>query len=129
MKKILCLILLLSILIYPIGTTLAETSNNEKDIYDSYLTLLNPYAYNAITKKYGIETQYDLFDSKIVSIERITKGKTEEEKKANEGLFIFQTKVKYKTFIGAHNPPNHQFILTFEITPNKVSVINFIETE
>lgn len=53
----------------------------------------------------AINKPYDLFNAKVISVKRVNKGRTPEEKKANEGMFDFIVKVQYRTYTGAHNPP------------------------
>lgn len=95
-------------------------SINKKVMYDSYLTLLDPYASKVIKKPYG------LYDAKILSIERVNKGRTVDEKRINDDLFEFIVKVRYHTFTGPHNPPETYETLTFRIDPGGVKILNHI---
>ena len=116
-KIILSIVFILSIL-YGVNLDSAQAHNiKQKDFYDSYLTLLNSYAIKAINKP------YDLFNAKVISVKRVNKGRTLEEKKANEGIFDFIVKVQYRTYTGAHNPPESLETLTFRIDPGKIKVI------
>lgn len=116
-KIILSIVFILSIL-YSVNLDSAQAQNiKQKDFYDSYLTLLNPYAIKAINKP------YDLFNAKFISVKRVNKGRMPEERKANEGIFDFIVKVQYRTYTGAHNPPESLETLTFRIDPGKIKVI------
>ncbi|MGZ9869575.1 DUF3888 domain-containing protein [Priestia endophytica] len=116
-KFILSIVLILSIL-YSVNLVSAQAQNiKQKDFYDSYLTLLDPYARKVIKKP------YDLFDAKILSVKRVIKGRTLEEKKVNAGLFDFIVKVQYRTYTGAHDPPESLETLTFRIDSRKIKVI------
>lgn len=85
-----------------------------KDFYDSYNTLLAPYASKTIRSKLGPDHQYSLTDAKIIKIERPPKY-----------TFTFIVVAKYKTYTNAHNPPNHVVTITYNVSPSGVTVINF----
>ncbi|XKK15693.1 DUF3888 domain-containing protein [Bacillus sp. AC79A.1] len=91
----------------------AENISNT-DFYDSYNTLLAPYASETIRSKLGPDHQYSLTDAKIIKIERPLKY-----------IFNFIVVVKYKTYANAHNPPNHVVTITYNVSPNGVKVIDF----
>lgn len=96
----------------------AAQNYNKRDMYDSYITLLNPYARKVIKEEYG------LYDAKVVSIKRVNKGRTEGEKRINDGSFDFIVKVQYRTFTGPHNPPEAIETVTFRVLPSGVKVVN-----
>ncbi|WP_259383691.1 DUF3888 domain-containing protein [Bacillus thuringiensis] len=100
----------------PLGTKAVNIDNQE--FYDSYNTLLAPYASKVIRKKLGSDHQYSLTDTKIIKIERFP-----------EENFNFIVTVQYKTYIGAHNPPNGIETITFNIDPSGVKVINFVHKD
>ncbi|KMM61960.1 hypothetical protein ACH95_06150 [Bacillus glycinifermentans] len=87
---------------------------NNKDMYDAFLTLLDPYASKAIKQGYG------LYDAKVISIERVNMGRTEAEKRINDGSFDFIVKVQYRTLTGPHHPAETIEELTFRIKPSGV---------
>ncbi|HDR7386161.1 TPA: DUF3888 domain-containing protein [Bacillus toyonensis] len=89
-----------------------------QDFYDSYNTLLAPYASKAIRNKLGPNHQYSLTDAKILKVERFPKEN-----------FSFIVTVQYKTYTGAHNPPNDIETVTFNIDPSGVKVINFVHKD
>ncbi|WP_025149522.1 DUF3888 domain-containing protein [Bacillus sp. H1a] len=91
---------------------------NDQEFYDSYNTLLAPYASQVIRRKLGPDYQYSLTDTKIIKIERFPKEN-----------FNFIVTVQYKTYIGAHNPPNGIETITFNIDPSGVKVINFVHKD
>ncbi|MFK8884450.1 DUF3888 domain-containing protein [Bacillus velezensis] len=96
----------------------AAQNYNKRDMYDSYITLLNPYARKVIKEEYG------LYDAKVVSIKRVNKGRTAGEKRINDGSFDFIVKVKYRTFTGPHNPPETIETVIFRVVPSGVKVVN-----
>lgn len=85
-----------------------------KDFYDSYNTLLAPYASKTIRNELGPNHQYSLADTKILKIERSQKY-----------TFTFTVVAKYKTYTNAHNPPNHVVTITYNVSPSGVKVIDF----
>ncbi|HFK1465130.1 TPA: DUF3888 domain-containing protein [Bacillus cereus] len=91
----------------------AENISNT-DFYDSYNTLLAPYASETIRSKLGPDHQYSLTDAKIIKIERTKKY-----------TFTFIVVAKYKTYANAHNPPNHVVTITYNVSPSGVKVIDF----
>lgn len=95
----------------------AAQNYNKRDMYDSYMTLLNPYARKVIKEEYG------LYDAKIVSIKRVSRGRTEGEKRINDGSFDFIVKVQYRTFTGPHTPPETIETVTFRVIPSGVKVV------
>ncbi|PFN65267.1 DUF3888 domain-containing protein [Bacillus cereus] len=91
----------------------AENISN-KDFYDSYNTLLAPYASETIRSQLGPEHQYSLTDTKIIKIER-----------SQQYTFTFIVVAKYRTYTNAHNPPNHIVTITYNVSPSGVKVIDF----
>ncbi|PEQ63151.1 hypothetical protein CN470_11430 [Bacillus cereus] len=100
----------------PLDTKAFNIDNQE--FYDSYNTLLAPYASQVIRRKLGPDHQYSFTDTKIIKIERFP-----------EENFNFIVTVQYKTYIGAHNPPNGIETITFNINPSGVKVINFVHKD
>lgn len=91
----------------PLDTEAVNTDDQE--FYDSYNTLLAPYASQVIRRKLGPAHQYSLTDTKIIKIERFP-----------EENFNFIVTVQFKTYIGAHNTPNGIETITFNIDPSGV---------
>ncbi|MGG3523111.1 DUF3888 domain-containing protein [Bacillus pseudomycoides] len=112
----------ISLIIYGIIVMLIFISPSEgkaaniynKDFYDSYNTLLAPYASRTIQSKLGPYHQYSLTDAKIIKIDRYPKE-----------TFNFIVVAKYRTYTNAHNPPNYIVTITFNIDPSGVKVINY----
>ncbi|MDZ5610381.1 DUF3888 domain-containing protein [Bacillus pseudomycoides] len=102
-------IMIMSIFISPLEGKAANINN--KDFYDSYNTLLAPYASQTIENKLGPSHQYSLTDTKIIKINRHPKG-----------AFNFIVVAEYRTYVGAHNPPNHIVTITYNIDPSGVRV-------
>ncbi|KQU13031.1 hypothetical protein ASG65_11825 [Bacillus sp. Leaf13] len=95
--------------------TSAETELNNKLIYDTLLTSLDPYISEEVVNYYGYYKQYGLFDAKIIRIIR-----------QSEGSFSFRVTVQVITFEHAHNPPYGKETITFDVSPFGVKVINFV---
>ncbi|WP_260434442.1 DUF3888 domain-containing protein [Bacillus amyloliquefaciens] len=112
---IICFFIMFSFLF---SDSTAAQNYNKRDMYDSYITLLNPYARKVIKEEYG------LYDAKVVSIKRVNRGRTEGEKRINDGSFDFIVKVQYRTFTGPHNPPETIETVTFRVIPSGVKVVN-----
>ncbi|MCA1028884.1 DUF3888 domain-containing protein [Cytobacillus kochii] len=124
-SKILIALLGIYLFTQPLVGSANVNSINNENLYDSYLTLLNPYVYKIINEKVGTDRSYDLFDAKIISIKRNVPGETPEEKEVNKGVYDFTVKVQYRTFVGAHNPPLGLETLTLRVTPNGVKLLDF----
>ncbi|MBK5491782.1 DUF3888 domain-containing protein [Bacillus sp. TH13] len=107
-----CGFIILVLLTSPIEGKAENISN--KDFYDSYNTLLAPYASKTIRNELGPNHQYSLTDTKILKIERPQKY-----------TFTFTVVAKYKTYTNAHNPPNHVVTITYNVSPSGVKVIDF----
>ncbi len=82
-----------------------------KDFYDAYNTLLAPYGSQVIRKQLGTYHQYSLTETKVIKVERYSKGS-----------FNFLVTVEYHTYVNAHNPPNYKVTITFNIDSNGVKV-------
>ena len=93
---------------------ISNRRKSNKDFYDSYNTLLAPYASKTIRSKLGPDHQYSLTDAKIIKIERSQKY-----------TFTFIVVAKYRTYTNAHNPPNHVVTITYNVSPSGVKVIDF----
>lgn len=107
-----CGVIMMVLFAFPIEGK-AENIYN-KDFYDSYNTLLAPYASKTIRNKLGPNHQYSLTDAKIIKIERTPKY-----------TFTFIVVAKYRTYTNAHNPPNHVVTITYNVNPSGVKVIDF----
>ncbi|HDR7138934.1 TPA: DUF3888 domain-containing protein [Bacillus cereus] len=82
-----------------------------ENFYDSYNTLLAPYASQVIRKQLGTYHQYSLTETKVIKVERYPKGS-----------FNFLVTVEYHTYVNAHNPPNYKVTITFKIDSSGVKV-------
>ncbi|WP_144506416.1 DUF3888 domain-containing protein [Bacillus mycoides] len=85
-----------------------------KDFYDSYNSLLAPYASRTIQSKLEPLHQYSLTDAKVIKIERSPKHTV--------NCIVV---AKYRTYTNIQNPPNHVVTITYNINPSGVKVINF----
>ncbi|WP_052364754.1 DUF3888 domain-containing protein [Bacillus amyloliquefaciens] len=117
MRKNLFIICFCMMFSFLFSDSTAAQNYNKRDMYDSYMTLLNPYARKVIKEEYG------LYDAKIVSIKRVSRGRTEGEKRINDGSFDFIVKVQYRTFTGPHTPPETIETVTFRVIPSGVKVV------
>ncbi|WP_142323985.1 DUF3888 domain-containing protein [Bacillus sp. AFS017274] len=106
---------LLLLSVRPIMITSAKTELNNKLVYDTLLTLLDPYISEEVINYYGYHKQYGLFDAKIIRLIR-----------KSEGGFSFWVTVQVITFEHAHNPPYGKETITFDVSPFGVKMINFI---
>ncbi|WP_270620086.1 DUF3888 domain-containing protein [Paenibacillus macerans] len=97
---------------------LAQPINPNKEQNDAILTVLSPSISTAITGYYGTPRQFGLYDADILSLTRM-----------EEGRYSFRVKVLVKTFVGAHNPPYGNEIITLTIDPSGVHVEEFIHHE
>lgn len=88
------------------------------NLQDTLLTLLTPALDQAVKDEYGEPKQFDLFNAKIESIER-----------PYNGGFHFIIRVTIQTFEGAHNPPYGKDTFTFDITPEKTTLLKTKHTE
>lgn len=91
-----------------------KTEDKHTEFYDAFLALLNPYAEEAIRKKYP-KRSYKLWDAEILKVKRITTGYSE---------YDFIVIVKYDTYTDPSNPPEGFITLTFHIKTDSVSVID-----
>ena len=87
---------------------------NENDFYDSYNTLLSPHASEVIRSQLGADRSYNLTDAKIIKIDRLS-----------EGSFDFNVTVQYRTYTGAHNPPESLATIKFHVDPSGVKILSF----
>ncbi|MEK4925039.1 DUF3888 domain-containing protein [Cytobacillus sp. FSL R5-0569] len=124
-SKILVILLGLCLFTNPLVGSANVNSIDDKNLYDSYLTLLNPYIYKIINEKVGPDRSYDLYDARIISIQRNVPGNTPEEKEYNKGVYNFTVKAEFRTFVGAHNPPLGIETLTLRVSPDGVKLLNF----
>ncbi|WP_371129068.1 MULTISPECIES: DUF3888 domain-containing protein [Paenibacillus] len=60
---------------------------------------------------------YGLYDIHVLELKRCT-----------QGGYNFRTVLEISTFYGPHNPPNAKEIITFEIDPTNVTMINYVHT-
>jgi hypothetical protein len=84
-------------------------SNNLCD--QALLNMLYPYILESVEKHYSKERQFDLFDAKIISINRPSEK------------YEFIIVVQIDTYTGAHNPPGGLVKITFHSSPYGTKVI------
>lgn len=122
-KLLIALAALLFLGVIPYNQGMADTHKKDKiedkhtDFYDAFLALLNPYAEEAIRKKYP-KRSYALWDAEIVKVKRVTTGYSE---------YDFIVIVKYDTYTVPLNSPEGFVTLTFHIKTDHVSVIDIKE--
>ncbi|MBY0115293.1 DUF3888 domain-containing protein [Paenibacillus xylanexedens] len=85
------------------------------------LTILNPYISREITNYYQANhmpiPSYGLYDIHVLELKRHI-----------QGGYNFRTVLEVRTFYGPHNPPNAKEIITFEIDPTNVTMVNYVHT-
>lgn len=91
----------------------SSTAPTDSNLNDTLLALLTPSIDDAVKARYGKPQQYDLFNAKIDKIDRPQKGG-----------FHFIVTVTIQTFEGAHNPPYGHDTFTFDVTPEKVTLLS-----
>jgi len=96
---------------------MSSIDKENTDFYDSFLVLLNPYAEEAIRKRYP-ERSYALWNAEILEVSRKTGGFSK---------YDFVVKVKYDTYTGPLNLPEGFVTLTFDVTLEGVTVTEFKE--
>lgn len=80
---------------------------------EALLSFAYPYITKAVNEYYGTIKQFDLFDAKILSIDKPSEA------------FTFRVMIQINTFTGAHNPPRSTDTITIETSPESTKVINF----
>lgn len=73
---------------------------------------------DAINNYYNESRQFDLFDAKVLNIERLRKGS-----------FYFKITIQVVTFIGPHNPPYGIETITILQDTKGIRVIDFKHEE
>lgn len=104
--------------VQPVLASSQESDDFSENLQDTLLTLLTPAIDQAVKDEYGEPKQFDLFNAKIESIGR-----------PYSGGFHFIIKVTIQTFEGAHNPPYGKDTFTFDITPEKTTLLKSKHTE
>ncbi len=96
------------------STETEKISVGEKhtDFYDAFLVLLDPYAREAINKKFP-NRSYGLWNAEILEVTR---------RKGGFSQFDFIVKVKYDTYTGPHNPPEGPVTITFDVNIEGITV-------
>jgi hypothetical protein len=114
MKQIITAVVIVLLLLVPkqVVAKTMETSDEDKhnEIHDVFLVLLDPYAGKAINKKYP-NRNYGLWNAEILDIQRSASPQ-----------FHFYVKVEYDTYTGPHNPPEGPVTITFDLSPESVTV-------
>ncbi|MFU0825478.1 MULTISPECIES: DUF3888 domain-containing protein [Clostridium] len=81
---------------------------------EALLSFAYPFITKAVYDYYGTNKQFDLFDAKILSIDKPSEA------------FTYRVIIQINTFTGAHNPPLGTDTITIETSPESTKVINFI---
>lgn len=123
----LCIIILTAFVFFSISQGFAYASQNYKpetntkvlqsnSLCDQALiNMLYPYILDSVREHYGVEREFDLFDAKIISINRPSEK------------YEFIIVAQIDTYTGAHNPPGGLVKITFHTSPYGTKVINFQE--
>lgn len=91
-----------------------KAENDEFILPDAFLTTLTPHIDNAVVGYYGELTQYALYDTEIISIERTQTGR----------VYSFTVVIKIFPFEKAHNYIGED-TLTLEVVPSGVNVTSY----
>lgn len=83
-----------------VNTSQREQSAKEYILEDALFSLLSPFAGQAITQKFGAGAAKGTMCYTLLDI-----------KKHEPGSMMFDVKLQFITFEGAHNPPYHKFII------------------
>lgn len=116
MKRFYSVLLLLFVLIVIPNQLSANTTQellHQKDLYDSFITLLDPYSSKEIHKR-NPNRSYGLYDVEVKSIQRCV-----------DGEYTFKVTVIYKTYEGPHNPPYGIETLTFMVSLGNVELLHY----
>ncbi|MGE7694479.1 DUF3888 domain-containing protein [Lysinibacillus sp. NPDC094177] len=115
MKKLTFILMAtVTILIIPSKMNAVSEQADNKLMYDTLITILNPSIEKEIINYYGNLKQYGLYDAKILSIIR-----------EHNSQFSFIIEVQVTTFEHAHDPPFGTETMTFEVRPNGIKTISF----
>ncbi|MBM7604800.1 hypothetical protein JOC75_002804 [Metabacillus crassostreae] len=113
MKK--CLVISLMVISLILLSPISLKAENDKYLLpDAFLTTLTTHIDNAVVGYYGELTQYALYDTEIISIERTQTGR----------VFSFTVVIKIFPFEKAHNYIGED-TLTLEVVPSGVSVTSY----
>lgn len=91
-----------------------QIDSPEKLQTDLLIRIFSPYIGKAIENYYGEPRQFDLWNAKILKINRL-----------QQGSFNFEIKISVKTFKGPHNPPYGLETTTIRIDDFGIRVIDF----
>ncbi|MEK3708283.1 DUF3888 domain-containing protein [Paenibacillus sp. FSL R7-0198] len=102
--------------------TYADPESVQQENYKPLaLTMLNSYIAREITNYYQANHKpvpsYGLYDIHVLELKRRT-----------QGGYNFRTVLEVRTFYGPHNPPYGKEIITFEIDPTNVTMVNYVHT-
>ncbi|AFS77676.1 hypothetical protein Curi_c06020 [Gottschalkia acidurici 9a] len=112
----LCIVIVFSSFSFSSSSLSDESKEN---LYkDFLLTFLSSYIADSITEYYGYSKSFDLWDAKVLSLERL-----------EQGLYYFKIIVQVKTFQGAHNPPYGIETVTIQQDVHGIKVIDFIHED
>jgi hypothetical protein len=88
---------------------------HDDQLQDAFITILNPYIDEAITKHLGHAKQYGMYDIQILEIKR----------PVQQHKHSFEVTVQVKTYENAHIPPFTTETITFSIDPAKIKEVDF----
>ena len=91
---------------------------NEKLYKDFVVVLISPYVMQAVKQYYGVPKQFDLYNAKVLSLER-----------AEEESFYFKITVQIKTFESNHKPPYGIETVTLTNTNKGIKILEFKHLE
>ncbi|APO45767.1 hypothetical protein BS614_18225 [Paenibacillus xylanexedens] len=102
--------------------TYADPESVQEENYKALaLTIFNPYISREITSYYQANhmpvPSYGLYDIHVLELKRRI-----------QGGYNFRTVLEVRTFYGPHNPPYGKEIITFEIDPANVTMVNYVHT-
>ena len=98
------------------NSKLSSAIEQSQDLCEQALiNMLYPYILNSIQEYYGGERQFDLFDAKIIKIQRPSEK------------YEFTIVAQIDTYTGAHNPPGGPVIITIQTSPYGTKVTNITE--
>lgn len=102
--------------IYATVNFIDKKNENTEMVKDILYTVLSTHISQAIDQYYEGETRrnFGLYDIEILDIKR-----------PHEGGFEFIVTLQVPTYVGAHNPPYGLEIITFNIKPGRVELINY----
>ncbi|MGY0374080.1 DUF3888 domain-containing protein [Clostridium sp. JNZ J1-5] len=120
MKKVSAICISIFIILTTCSPTVFASTEGENDkLYkDFVIALVSPYVMQAVKQYYGAPKQFDLYNAKILSLER-----------AEEESFYFKITVQIKTFESNHKPPYGIETVTLINTNKGIKILEFKHSE